>query len=238
MNASAPQTLASTGTPTPTVLALIVVADGAAPWIAACLRSLAHQSYPRLGVLAVDDATTDGSAEVLERALGPRRVLRNDHGLGPADSIRAALARPVAKGADFVLLVDPKASLDQEAVARLVEAAVGIGVERVGIVGGKVVDRDRPRLLRDIGRSADRFGHPYSPLQPDEIDQGQFDRVLEVLCVSSSAMLIARDAWERIGMYDERLDPSDANLDLCWRARIAGYRVLMTPLARVRLAAG
>jgi GT2 family glycosyltransferase len=237
MSASAPEPVASSA-PQPTVLAVIVVTDGAAAWIGTCLRALAHQSYPRLGVLAIDDASTDGSAELLERALGGRRVLRNERTLGFAGSVRAALERPVAKGADFVLLVDPRAAPDREAVSRLVEAAVGIGVERVGIVGAKVVDRDRPRLLRDIGRSADRFGHPYSPLQPDEIDQGQFDRVLEVLCVSPSAMLVARDAWERTGMYDDRLDPADANLDLCWRARIAGFRVLMTPLARVRLAAG
>src|SRR5918994_3749636 len=236
MSASAPQPLVSTGPPNPTVLAVIVVPDGAEAHVGACLRSLANQTYRRLGVLAVDDATRDGSAELLDRALGARRIIRNERSLGSAGSIRAALGRPVAQGADFVLLVDPRASLDREAVARLVEAAVGIGVEQVGIVGAKVVDRERPRLLRDIGRSADRFGHPYSPLQPDEIDQGQFDRVLEVLCVSASAMLIARDAWQRTGMYDERLDPSESNLDLCWRARLAGFRVLMTPLARVRVA--
>ena len=61
-----------------------------------------------------------------------------------------------------------------------------------------------PGSCADVGRSADRFGHPYSPLQPGEIDQGQFDRVLEVLCVSSCAMLISRDAWQRAGGFDER----------------------------------
>src|SRR5919106_2465295 len=212
MTAPAAEAAASPGTSTPSVLALVVAAGGAAPWLRDCLLSLAHQSYPRLGVLAVDDAAGDEAGELLLEALGPRRVLRNERPIGFARSIAEALARPVAKSADFVLVVDPRASLDRDAVTRLVEAAVGIGVAQVGIVGAKVVDRDRPRLLRDIGRSADRFGHPYSPLQPDEIDQGQFDRVLEVLCVSASAMLIARDAWQRTGMYDERLDPADANL--------------------------
>lgn len=205
-------------------------------WLGGCLRSLGQQSYPRLGVLAVDDASTDGSHELLLRALGDRRVIRNEQGRGFAASVRDALDRPVARGADFVLVLDPRAALDPDTVARLVEAAVGIGVEQVGIVGAKVVDLEQPRLLRDIGRSADRFGHPYSSLAPDEIDQGQFDRVLEVLCVSASAMLVSRDAWERTGMFDERLDPADGNLDLCWRARLAGFRVLMTPLARVRVA--
>jgi GT2 family glycosyltransferase len=228
--------LASTGTATPSVLALIVVGTGAAPSLRDCLLSLANQSYPRLGVLAVDDGADEESRELLHRSLGPRRVLRTDGPLGAVQAIRAALDRPMAKGADFILIVEPSASLDRDAVGRLVEAAVGIGVEDVGIVGAKIVDKDDPRSLRDIGRSSDRFGHPASALQPGEIDQGQFDRVLEVLCVSSAAMLIAREAWERAGVWDERLDRAHSDLDLCWRIRVAGYRVVMTPLARVRVA--
>lgn len=238
MTSSATATLASTGTSTPSVLALIVVGPGASPWLRDCLLSLANQSYPRVGVLAVDDEADDASREMLRRSLGARRVLRNERRQGPVRSIAAALDLPVARGADFLLFVDPRASLDRDAVGRLVEAAVGIGVEDVGVVGAKIVDKEDPRSLRDIGRSSDRFGHPSSPLQPGEIDQGQFDRVLEVLCVSSAAMLIARDAWERAGLWDERLDRAHSDLDLCWRARVAGYRVLMTPLARVRLASG
>lgn len=238
MTSTATATLASTGTSTPSVLALIVVGPGASPWLRDCLLSLANQSYPRVGVLAVDDGADDVSREMLHRSLGARRVLTNERQLGAARSVRAALDRPVARGADFVLIVDPHASLDPDAVGRLVEAAVGIGVEDVGIVGAKIVDRDHPRSLRDIGRSSDRFGHPSSPLQPGEIDQGQFDRVLEVLCVSSAAMLIARVVWERAGLWDERLDRAHSDLDLCWRTRVAGYRILMTPLARVRLAVG
>ena len=229
-------TLASTGTATPSVLALLVVEAGAAPWLRDCLLSLANQSYPRLGVLAVDDGADEESRELLDRSLGPRRVLRNERPLGAVRAVRAALDRPMAKGADFILIVESTASLDRDAVGRLVEAAVGIGVEDVGVVGAKIVDKDDPRSLRDIGRSSDRFGHPASALQPGEIDQGQFDRVLEVLCVSSSAMLIAREAWERVGVWDERLDRAHADLDLCWRIRVAGYRVVMTPLARVRVA--
>jgi hypothetical protein len=107
-------------------------------------------------------------------------------------------------------------------------------VENVGVVGPKVVDWDEPRLLRDVGRSADRFGHAYTPLQPGEIDQGQFDRVIEVLCVPTCAMLISREAWQQTGMFDERLDTRHEDLDFCWRARLAGFHVLMTPLARAR----
>jgi GT2 family glycosyltransferase len=230
-----------TGSPTataasgraPSVLVVLVARD-AAGWLRECLSALAEQTYPRLGVIAVDDASDDDSREILTSALGEQRVVALPEPVGLAGALDTALALPVAAEADYVLLVHDDAALDPDAVTRLVETAVGIGVERVGVVGAKVVDWEEPRRLRDVGRSADRFGHPYTPLQEGEIDQGQFDRVLEVLCVSSSAMLIARDAWKRAGGFDERLDSEHVDLDFCWRVRIAGFRVLMTPLAGVR----
>jgi GT2 family glycosyltransferase len=220
----------------PSVLAVLIVGD-AGEGLRDCLSALAAQTYPKLGVLAVDDGSTDGSAEVLAEALGEGRVITLAAREGFARALDAAAAHPVAAKADFLLVVRDDVLLDPDVVTRLVEAAVGIeGLEGVGVVGAKIVDRDDPRLLRDVGRSADRFGHPYSPLQPGEIDQGQFDRVLEVLSVSSSAMLVSREAWQTTGLLDHRLDPVREALDLGWRARLAGFRVLMTPLARVRQA--
>ena len=216
----------------PSVLVVLVVRN-AAGWLRECLQALAAQTYPRVGILAVDDGSTDGSHEQLVHALGEGRVIRNETPLGMARAFDAALSQGVPAEADFLLLLHDDAVLDPEVVARLVDATQLPGVERVGIVGAKVVDHEHPRELRDVGRSADRFGHPYSPLQPGEIDQGQFDRVLDVLSVDPCAMLVAREVWRGGGLFDERLG-EDGDLDLCWRARVAGWRVLMTPLARVR----
>jgi GT2 family glycosyltransferase len=220
----------------PSVLVVLAVRD-AVEWLRECLQALAVQTYPRVGVLAVDDASSDGSNELLVQALGEGRVVRHDIRLGLSRCFDEAVAHPVAAEADFILLLHDDAVLDPEAVTRLVEATMLAGAERVGIVGAKIVDWGHPRRLRDVGRSADLFGHPYSALQAEEIDQGQFDRVLEVLSVDSCAMLVAREVWQTSGLFDERLGDDDGDLDLCWRARIAGWNVLMTPLARVRHAA-
>ncbi|MEX2275378.1 MAG: glycosyltransferase family 2 protein [Actinomycetota bacterium] len=216
---------------TPTVLAVLVVSDGA-PWLRSCLQGLSAQTYPRLGVVAVDNGSRDGSREILERALGPRRVVELRRNAGLAGAVDRALDLPVAEEADFLLVIHDDTALEPDTVARLVETTNT--VERAGIVGPKVVDWDDPRVLREVGRSTDRFGHPTQPLQDGEIDHGQYDRVLEVLFVSSCAMLVSREVWQTVGGLDERLTSHHEDLDLCWRARMAGFRVVMTPSARVR----
>jgi GT2 family glycosyltransferase len=218
----------------PSVLVILVASD-AAGWLRECLQSLAQQTHPRVGVIAVDNASTDGTRDALTQALGEQRVIRLHENVGFADAVRQATDLPPAQAADYFLVLHDDTALEPDAIARLVDAAEGIrGVERVGIVGPKVVDWSDPRLLREVGRSTDPFGHPYSPLQDGELDQGQYDRVLEVLFVSSCAMLISREAWQRTGSFDERFAGHHDDLDLCWRARLAGYRVLMTPLAVAR----
>jgi cellulose synthase/poly-beta-1,6-N-acetylglucosamine synthase-like glycosyltransferase len=76
---------------TPTVLAVLVTHD-AAGWIRECLHALAAQTYPRLGVLAVDNASTDETRQILEASLGSGRVLALDENLGVAGAVQAALA--------------------------------------------------------------------------------------------------------------------------------------------------
>jgi GT2 family glycosyltransferase len=224
----------STGTTRPrdpAVLAVLVSRDGM-PWLRDCLRALSRQTHPRLGVVAVDLGSTDGSRELLERALGADRVLSPSDAAGLPAAVQAVLRVDAAARADYVLILHDDTVLEPDALARLVEAAER--VEGVGVVGPKVVDLDDPRILRDVGRATDRFADPYSPLEEGEIDHGQYDRVREVMFVSSCAMLVSRAAWHRAGVPDERLSPAHEDLDFCWRARLAGFRVLMAPAARAR----
>src|SRR5919106_6295708 len=106
----------------PSVLAVVVVRDGAA-WIRRTLSSLARQTHPRVGVLAIDNASSDGSVEILEQLLGPRRVLRMREDRGFPAAVRRALELPAAAEADFLLLLHDDTTLEPETVARLVEEA-------------------------------------------------------------------------------------------------------------------
>jgi GT2 family glycosyltransferase len=212
----------------PSVLVVLVVKDGAA-WLTRSLASLARQTHPRLGVIAVDNGSTDGSDAILIAALTAERVIRVEHNVGFPAAVARALRTPVAAKADFVLVMHDDTALAPQAVAELVSAARSS--PDVGVVGPKVLDWDEPRVLREVGMATDRFGYAYSPLEEGEIDQGQHDGRREVMSVSSAAMLVSREAWSRVGPPDERLGPAHADLDFCWRARLAGFRVLVDPRA-------
>jgi len=214
----------------PRVLVVLVVKD-AAVWLKRTLSSIRRQTHDRIRVVAVDNASSDGSGRILTDALGEDRVIRLERNVGFPSAVAMALSIPVAGQADFALLIHDDTVLASDAVALLVGAA-GEG-DGAGVVGPKVLDWERPRVLREIGMASDPFGYPYSPLEEDEIDQGQYDSPREVLFVSSAAMLISRDAWLRAGLFDERLGTCHGDLDFCWRVRLAGFRVLMNPGAVV-----
>ena len=80
-------------------------------------------------------------------------------------------------------------------------------------------------MLREAGISIDRSGRRVTGIEPAEIDQGQHDHNRAVLAVGSAGMLIRRDAWDQLGGFDTRLRLFRDDVDFCWRAQAAGYRV-------------
>ena len=80
-------------------------------WLIDCLQALARQTYQPLAVLAVDNGSTDGSRELLQQALGEKRVLSLGEDAGVAGSVRAALELSAAREADYLLITHDDAAL-------------------------------------------------------------------------------------------------------------------------------
>ncbi|WP_299541954.1 glycosyltransferase [uncultured Streptomyces sp.] len=102
------------------------------------------------------------------------------------------------------------------------------------IVGPKLRGWYDRRQLLEVGVSIANSGRRWTALDRREQDQGQHDQVRTVLSVSSAGMLIRRDVWEELGGFDRRLPLMRDDVDLCWRAHLAGHRVLVAPDAVLR----
>jgi hypothetical protein len=235
MPGSAPEMAAPEGgrADPPTVAAAVVavvVAGGAAEGLEPTLASLGAQDHAALSVLVVDA----GSPGLTERvaAVMPGAYVRAAP--PPATALDAANSViGTVEGAPYLLFVRTGAVLEVPAVRLLVEEAYR---SNAGIAGAKIVDLERPEVLLEVGMSVDHYGVPFTGIEPGEIDQEQHDAVRDVFFVSSTAMLVRADLFAALGGFDTSLPRGVADLDLCWRAQLAGARVLAVPDARVRVA--
>jgi GT2 family glycosyltransferase len=228
------------------VTAVLVAHDGA-PWLPATLTALADSTRRPDRVLAVDTGSIDATSAVLERALAAGVVdrvltLARDTSFGAA--VAAALATGSGTTADsdpdvvhWVWLLHDDSAPRPGALDALLLTA---DLERsAGVLGPKIRGWAHQERLLEIGVTVARSGDRVTGLERRELDQGQHDGTRDVLAVSSAGMLVRRDVWDRLDGFDPALPMFRDDVDLCWRAQLAGHRVVVATDAVVhhRLAA-
>ncbi|MGM0819367.1 MAG: glycosyltransferase, partial [Actinomycetota bacterium] len=212
----------------PRVAAVLVVHDGEA-WLGGVLQALAQQDYPGLEVLVVDNASTDGSSALLERRVPAQRRLRTGRNTGFGRAVHAAMRQPMVAEADYVLLLHDDLLLAPDAVSRLVAALEEDPT--CAVVGPKLREWREEATLQQAGMTIDRLGRAESGVDRGELDQGQADVDRDVLYVSTAGMLLRADVFRELRGFDARMPAMRDDLDYCWRAWLAGWRVRVVPEA-------
>lgn len=144
---------------------------------------------------------------------------------------------PHGEPVQWLWLLHDDCAPEPDALARLlgvVENEYELGRDDVAVVGPKLRGWYDRRQLLEVGVSIANSGRRWTGLDRREQDQGQHDHVRPVLSVSTAGMLIRRDVFDRLGGFDRHLPLMRDDVDLCWRAHSAGYRVLIAPDAIVR----
>ncbi len=199
-------------------------------WFEETLASIAGQQYRSISVLVIDAGSADPD-DVRERvaAVIPDAHLRRldiDPGFGPA----ANDALTAVQGAAFHLLCHDDVRLEPGVVGALVEEAFR---SNAGVVGPKLVDWADPTMLLSVGMSSDHYGQPWPYVERGDLDQEQFDSVRDVLYLQGAVTLVRSDLFEALGGFDPEITFHGEDLDLGWRAHVAGARVIVAPDARV-----
>jgi GT2 family glycosyltransferase len=219
-----------------------------------CLDSLARQTHPSFEVVVVDNGSSDGSPQLVrEMAVAfpvPLRLITNsiNRGFCAANNQGMELTEGDSE-AEWIALLNNDAEADPrwlEALAALVDTAGDISpagdigqpgeigpVGDIGMLASKILVWEDPRRI-------DKCGHLIYPDGQNrgrgagQIDQGQFDRIEEVLWPDGCAAMYRRAMLMEIGGFDEDFFAYADDAELGLRARIAGWRCLYTPRAVVR----
>ncbi|MGE5691125.1 MAG: glycosyltransferase family 2 protein [Pseudomonadota bacterium] len=193
----------------------------------ACLGSLAGEP---LTPLVVDNGSTDGSADAVAVTFPDVDLVRLDRNHGFAGGMNVGIRRALERGADQVLTLNNDVLVEPGFLAPLLEALA----PDVASVSPQLLFADESERVWYAGAPYDpRRGHQgrntgYGgpPLPPGP--------AFDTPRACGGALLAPREAWERVGLFDEALFAYWEDAEWSFRAHRLGLRTLVAPSSRVR----
>jgi GT2 family glycosyltransferase len=190
-----------------------------------CIDSLYELDFPRESyeIIVVDNASSDNSVEFLCSRYPDVVLIQAPKNLGFASGCNLGIRH---SSGEHIVLLNNDTVVDRNWLRELVVVADCDG--EVAIAGSKLLFKHDPNkiqnatsFLTDRGDGGDVGTH-----QPDE---GQYDATREVMAVCGASMLIRRTLIEEIGALDEDFFAYYEELDLCYRARLYGKKIIFAP---------
>ena len=192
----------------------------------------ALESLHGVETVCVDNGSDDGSPDAVAARFPHVELIRTGVNLGFSGGNNVGIRRALARGADWVLLLNNDAVADPGLPAALAAAAA----ERpdAGVLACKVFFADPPDVLMYAGGRVNlRLGYWGRQDGFGQRDDGRFDTLRDVDRATGAAMAVSRAAIERAGLLDESLFAYAEDTEWCLRIREAGFGVVFVPDAKV-----
>jgi GT2 family glycosyltransferase len=204
---------------------VVILNWNAKTYLGECLAALENQTYRNFQVVLIDNGSTDGSVDFVRADFPDVAIYRTGRNLGFAGGNNVVLRHLES---DIAFLLNPDVVLAADCLQQVVESmdadrTIGIAGCKLWYPGGELLQHaggyiTRPRAIPG------HFGIR-------ESDTGRYDTLRDVDYVIGAAMGIRRETLNKIGLFDEAMFLYFEDVDLCTRARQAGFRVVYLPLA-------
>ncbi len=214
----------------PSVAAVVVNWNGR-ELLAACLDSLGRSDLYGLAVYVVDNASSDGSQEMVAERYPGVVLIRNERNEGYAAGVNAGVERLRGDGFDYALLLNNDLELAPDAVSALMRAAVAH--PKAAFLGPMIYYHDRPDVIWSFGGRISYWTGDIRHVGLREKDAGQFRGVESADYVTGCAMLASLGAVGKIGLMDTGYFMYNEDTDWCVRATRLGYEVLAVADSRI-----
>ena len=185
-------------------------------------------------IVVADNASTDGSLQMLEREFPMVRRIVLDRNHGFAQGYHLALEQV---DAEFYLLLNNDVQVGADWLLPLLEYMDNN--PHVAACQPKLLchwDRTRFEYAGASGGYIDAWGYPYCRgrvMGTVEEDKGQYDEPASLLWATGAALMIRREAYWQAGGLDGRFFAHQEEIDLCWRLRSRGYGIACVPQSKV-----
>ncbi|MFA4955067.1 MAG: glycosyltransferase family 2 protein [Patescibacteria group bacterium] len=219
---------------------VIVLLYKNAQFMSALFAGLAEQDYPRerMTVHFVDNNPGDGSLDKVRELVaqyGERiaqiKIHEPGKNLAFTGGNNLVMRESLERGADYCYLLNGDASFEPGALGRAVAAAES--EPKIGAVQSLIVLQQNPQEINTSGNALHYLGFGYSQGYHAARSSAPKEHT-EIAYFSGAGVLLKNTVLREIGLFDETLWMYHEDLDLGWRIRLAGYRIILAPESVVR----
>ncbi len=203
----------------------MMVTYNSAPFLLDCLNSVGGQTYKDFETFVIDNGSTDGSAELVEREFPSIKVIRNGKNLGFACGVNVGL-RTCLHDFEYIVLLNPDARVDSNWLSELVK--VMETDDRIGICTSLVFSYDGREVAHAGGCILNLLlgiMGGYRPTQRQLLEK----KLYKVFYASGSSVIIRSKLLREVGLFDPTYFTYYEDVDLCWRGLLRGYRIVCNP---------
>jgi len=222
-------------------LSIVIVNYNVKNLLKKCLESIfKYEKHIEVEAIVVDNNSTDHSQKMLKREFPQVKLLENKRNLGFSAGCNQGIKE--SQGT-YILLLNPDSELTPGGLKTMIDFMDS--KPKVGICGPKMMDqggnlqfscRSFPSYLTAISSSQSILNRIF----PDNLLSQKYllknqdhSQIREVDWVSGSCLLAKRKMLEKVGLLDERFYMYVEDVDLCYRAKMAGFSVFYFPKVKV-----
>ncbi len=192
-----------------------------------CVQSILQQNYEDFSLLIVDNGSKKESFEYLQKRFPEINIIRLEKNLGFTGGYNKGIEFAKESGAKYAVLLNNDTKVDKNWLSELVKEAEKDS--KVVIVGSKSYFMDEPNVIQSAGLGYEPKGASFFDRGRGEKDNGQLDKVEEVVAVSGVSMLISLSLPEEFIYFDKDFFAYCEDVEICLRAKRAGYKIIYNP---------
>lgn len=206
-----------------------------------CIDSVIASSPKKeasLEIIVVENGSNDGSREKL-RELKNIKLIESTKNLGYSGGNNLGIVYALKANADFILILNNDVFIDKDAISHLIKATDKADIISPKIYFAKGFEFHKTRYKKDelgkviwyAGGQIDWKNIIGSHIGVDEVDNGQYDSKRGIDFATGACILVKREVFEKIGLFDEKYFLYLEDMDFCVRAKRAGFKIIYEPSA-------
>lgn len=190
-----------------------------------CIDAVIKSEDIKCDIYVVDNASTDGSADRIGRQFGEIvTLIRNAENLGGSGGFGRGLRMAVEEGYPYIMMLDNDAYVDTDTIKKLYRYLEESPC--VGIVGAKIMMSDDPERIMDYAKTIDFEKFIDRSKWCGELDSKEAEEPRECDFAAATAAMVRREVLLKCGGMDEAHFIYYDDIELGYRIKLSGYKVV------------